>query len=189
MPVGDGDWSMCLVTFHVDNTSTAPTHVHIHLVPHTEHIKHRPHEKYIKFFISKENTKYITIKNKSVSDKRVQQLYSQDQTQEVIDWAEKQVASARQTLENIQRVEEGGLSRNSPNYPGTPRVNDSHRNARNDMQVSYRELHEQVTQLVQAIVPDTKRYWSLEAETASLIVSYGCHEISKSISFRLQQDT
>ena len=33
--------------------------------------------------------------NKSVSNKRVQQLYSQDQTQEVIDQAERQVASAR----------------------------------------------------------------------------------------------
>ena len=52
--------------------------------------------------------------NKSVSNKRVQQLYSQDQTQEVIDQAEWQAASARQTLENIQRVEEAGLSRNSP---------------------------------------------------------------------------
>ena len=70
--------------------------------------------------------------NKSVSDKRVHQLYSQDQTQEVIDQAEWQVASARRTLENIRRVEEAGLSRNSPNYPGTPRVNDRHRNARND---------------------------------------------------------
>ena len=39
--------------------------------------------------------------NKSVSNKRVQQLYSQDQTQEVIDQAEQQVASARQTLDNI----------------------------------------------------------------------------------------
>ena len=39
--------------------------------------------------------------NKSVSDKRVQQLYSQGQTQEVIDQAERQAASARQTLENI----------------------------------------------------------------------------------------
>ena len=57
--------------------------------------------------------------NKSVSDKRVQQLYSQDQTQEVIDQAERQVASARQTLDNIWRVEEAVLSRNSPNYPGT----------------------------------------------------------------------
>ena len=33
--------------------------------------------------------------NKSVSDKRVQQLYSQDQTQEVIDQAERQATSAR----------------------------------------------------------------------------------------------
>ena len=41
---------------------------------------------------------------KSVSDKRVQQLYSQDQTQEVIDQAERQVISARQALDNIQRV-------------------------------------------------------------------------------------
>ena len=34
------------------------------------------------------------------------------------------------------------------------------------MQVMYGELQEQMTQPVQAIVPDTKRYWSLEAETA-----------------------
>ena len=33
--------------------------------------------------------------SKSVFDKRVQQLYSQDQTQEVIDQAERQVVSAR----------------------------------------------------------------------------------------------
>ena len=33
--------------------------------------------------------------NKSVSDKRVQQLYSQDQSQEMIDQDERQVASAR----------------------------------------------------------------------------------------------
>ena len=39
--------------------------------------------------------------NKSVSDKRVQQLYSQGQSQEMINQAEGQVASARQTLENI----------------------------------------------------------------------------------------
>ena len=32
----------------------------------------------------------------------------------------------------------------------------------------YRELHEQITQLVQAIVPDTERYQSPEAETASV---------------------
>ena len=71
--------------------------------------------------------------SKSISDKRVQELYSQDQTQEVIDQAERQAASARQTLDNIWRVEEAGLSRNSPNYPGTPRVNDRYKNARNDM--------------------------------------------------------
>ena len=70
--------------------------------------------------------------SKSVSNKRVQQLYSQDQTQKVIDQAKRQAVSARQALENIQRVEDAGLSRNSPNYPGTPRVNDRHKNARND---------------------------------------------------------
>ena len=32
----------------------------------------------------------------------------------------------------------------------------------------YRELHERITQLVQAIVPNTKRYRELEAETASV---------------------
>ena len=39
--------------------------------------------------------------NNSVSNKRVQQLYSQDQSQEVIDRAERQASSVRQTLENI----------------------------------------------------------------------------------------
>ena len=39
--------------------------------------------------------------NKSVSDKRVQQLYSQDQSQEMIDQAERPAASARQTLKSI----------------------------------------------------------------------------------------
>ena len=71
--------------------------------------------------------------NKSVSDKRVQQLYSQGQSQEMIDQAEGQAASARRTLESIQRVEEVGLSRNSPNYPGIPRVTDRHKHARNNM--------------------------------------------------------
>ena len=113
--------------------------------------------------------------NKSVSNKRVQQLYYQAQSQEAIDQAEWQAASARQTLENIQRVEEAGLSRNSPNYPGTPRVNDRHRNARNDMRVSYRESHEQITQPVQAIVPNTERYQLPEAETAS-VYPIGDHE-------------
>ena len=70
--------------------------------------------------------------SKSVSDKQVQQLYSQDQTQEVIDQAERQVVSARWALDNIQRVEDAGLSRNTPNYPRMPRVNDRHKNARND---------------------------------------------------------
>ena len=36
------------------------------------------------------------------------------------------------------------------------------------MQVMYGELHKRITQPVQAIVPDTKRYQSLEAETASV---------------------
>ena len=112
--------------------------------------------------------------NKSVSDKRVQQLYSQDQTQEVINQAERQAALARWILNNIWRVEEAGLSRNSPNYPGTPRVNNRHKNARNDMQVSYRESHEWITQPVQVIVPDAKRYWSPEAETA--VYPTGDHE-------------
>ena len=39
--------------------------------------------------------------NNTVSNKRVQQLYSQDQPQEEIDQAERQAGSARQTLENI----------------------------------------------------------------------------------------
>ena len=52
--------------------------------------------------------------NNTVSNKRVQHLYSQDQPQEVIDQAEQQAGSTRQTLENIQRVDEAGLSRNSP---------------------------------------------------------------------------
>ena len=46
--------------------------------------------------------------SKSVSNKRVQQLYSQDQTQEVIDQAKRQVVSARWALESIQRVEDAG---------------------------------------------------------------------------------
>ena len=58
----------------------------------------------------------------TVSNKRVQQLFSQDQPQEVIDQAERQASSARRTLENIQRVDETRLSRNSPKHPRTPRV-------------------------------------------------------------------
>ena len=39
--------------------------------------------------------------NNTVSNKRVQQLYSEDQPQEVIDQAERQAGSARRTLESI----------------------------------------------------------------------------------------
>ena len=39
--------------------------------------------------------------NNTVSNKRVQQLYSEDQPQEVIDQAEQQAGSARRTLESI----------------------------------------------------------------------------------------
>ena len=39
--------------------------------------------------------------NNTVSNKRVQQLYSENQPQEVIDQAERQAGSARRTLENI----------------------------------------------------------------------------------------
>ena len=93
----------------------------------------------------------------------------------MIDQAERQVAWARWALDNIWRVEGTELSRNSPNYPGTPRVNNRHKNARNDTQVSYRELHKQTTQLVQVMVPKTERYWSPEAETA-LVYPIGDHE-------------
>ena len=36
------------------------------------------------------------------------------------------------------------------------------------MQVTYGESQERMNQLVQAIVPDTERYWLPEAETASV---------------------
>ena len=65
--------------------------------------------------------------NNTVSNKRVQQLYSGDQPQEMIDQAERQVGSARQTLESIQRVDEAGLSRNSPKHPRTPRAAGRHK--------------------------------------------------------------
>ena len=80
--------------------------------------------------------------NNSVSHKRVQQLYSQDQSQEVIDQAERQASSARQILENIQRVDKVGLSRNSPKYPRTPRATERHKYARDNTQVTYGESHE-----------------------------------------------
>ena len=46
------------------------------------------------------------------------------------------------------------------------------------MQVTYGELHEQITQPVQAIVPDTERYQLPEAETASVypIGDYDYHD-------------
>ena len=66
----------------------------------------------------------------------------------MIDQAKRQAVSARKALENIQRVEDVGLNGNSPNYPGTPRVNNRHRNAKNDMHVSYRELYKWTTHLV-----------------------------------------
>ena len=50
--------------------------------------------------------------NNTVSNKRVQQLYSEDQQQEVIDQAKRQAGSARQTLGSIRRVDKAGLSRN-----------------------------------------------------------------------------
>ena len=65
--------------------------------------------------------------NNTVSNKRVQQLYSQEQPQEVIDQAERQASSVRRTLENIQRVDEAGLSRNSPKHPRTPRATGRHK--------------------------------------------------------------
>ena len=72
--------------------------------------------------------------NNTVSNKRVQQLYSQDQPQEVIDQAERQAGSVRRTLENIQRVDEAGLSRNSPKHPRTPRAIERHKYyAKDDM--------------------------------------------------------
>ena len=70
--------------------------------------------------------------NNSVSNKRVQQLYSQDQSQEMIDLAERQASSARQTLENIQRVDEARLNRNSPKHPRTPRATERHKYARDN---------------------------------------------------------
>ena len=111
----------------------------------------------------------------SVSNKRVQQLYSQDQSQEVIDQAERQASSVRRTLENIQRVDEAGLSRNSPKYPRTPRATERHKYARDNTRVTYGESHEWITQPVQEIVPDTKRNQLLEADTA-LVYPIGDHD-------------
>ena len=75
----------------------------------------------------------------------------------------------RWTLENIQSVDEARLSRNSPKHPRTPRATGRHKYyAKDDTQVTYGESQEWMTQLVQAILPDTKRYQLPEAETASV---------------------
>ena len=84
--------------------------------------------------------------NNTVSNRRAQQLYSQDQPQEVIDQAERQAGSARQTLETIQRVDEAELSRNSPKHPRTPRATEKHKYyAKDDTQVTYGESQERMT--------------------------------------------
>ena len=129
--------------------------------------------------------------NNSVSNKRAQQLYSQYQPQEVIDQAEKQANSARRTLENIQRVEEARLSGNSPKYLGTLRSTEWHKHARNNTRVMYGESQEQITQPVQAIVQDTKRYRSPEAETASVypIGNHDYHDpIMQTVSSALEEN-
>ena len=61
----------------------------------------------------------------------------------MIDQAERQAGSARQTLENIRRVDEAGLSRNSPKYPKTPRATEKHKHyAKDDTRVMYGESQE-----------------------------------------------
>ena len=89
-------------------------------------------EETVQYWAAKEkkaamNYRHALELNNTVSNKRVQQLYSEDQPQEVIDQAERQVGSARQTLESIQRVDEAGLSRNSPKHPRTPRATGRHK--------------------------------------------------------------
>ena len=63
-------------------------------------------EETVQYWVAQEkkavmNYRHALELNNTVSNKRVQQLYSQDQPQEVIDQAERQAGSARQTLENI----------------------------------------------------------------------------------------
>ena len=65
--------------------------------------------------------------NNTVSNKRVRQLYSEDQPQKVFDQAEQQAGSARRTLENIRRVDKAGLSRHSPKHPRKPRAAGRHK--------------------------------------------------------------
>ena len=63
----------------------------------------------------------------------------------MIDQAERQAGSVRQTLENIQRVDEAGLNRNSPKHPRTPRATERHKYyAKDDMQVMYGESQERI---------------------------------------------
>ena len=71
----------------------------------SEHAQHKIEET-IQYWVAQEkkavmNYHHALELNSSVSNKRVQQLYSQDQSQEVIDQAERQASSVRQTLENI----------------------------------------------------------------------------------------
>ena len=52
-------------------------------------------------------------------------------------------------------------------------------------------MHEQITQPVQAIVPDTERYWSPEAETASVypIGDHDYHDpIMRMVCSALEED-
>ena len=63
-------------------------------------------EETVQYWVAQEkkaamNYRHTLELNNTVSNKQVQQLYSQDQPQEVIDQAERQAGSARQTLENI----------------------------------------------------------------------------------------
>ena len=65
----------------------------------SEHAQ-RKFEKTAQYWVTKEkeaamNCCCVLELNKSVSNKRVQQLYSQDQSQEMIDQAERQATSAR----------------------------------------------------------------------------------------------
>ena len=63
-------------------------------------------EETVQYWVAKEKEAAMNYRralelNNTVSNKRVQQLYSEDQPQEVIDQAEQQVGSARRTLESI----------------------------------------------------------------------------------------
>ena len=57
-------------------------------------------------------------------------------------------------------------------FRSTPRATERHKYyAKDNTRVSYGEMQERMTQPVQAIVPDTKRYQLPEAETASVYPS------------------